>query len=175
MYSSRIRRLALGNFLWEGLERLSNPQQAQLKKGRLESETRSPRACAVICGICYWGQNMTFLEASWLGGICATAYPADCSWCRTPVAFYKTPSLSPCGPSTLQLLCTQETVLGSIQCNPYNTALSYVFCASSNLHCASIKGQGKKGIHRANTTTETLSWGGGNQREPYRRGKACLQ
>ena len=43
-------------------------------------------------------QNMTFLEASWLGGICATAYPADCSWCHTPLAFYKTPSLSPCGP-----------------------------------------------------------------------------
>lgn len=70
---------------------------------------------------------MTFLEASWLGGICATAYPADCSWCHTPLAFDKTPSLSPCGPSTLQLLCTQEAVLGSIQCNPHITALAQIY------------------------------------------------
>lgn len=41
---------------------------------------------------------MTFLEASQLGGICATAYPADCSQHHTPLAFYKTPSLSPCRP-----------------------------------------------------------------------------
>lgn len=97
VYYSRIERLALGN-VKKIKKRQSNLQQIQLKKGRLESEMlrKVPCACAVICGIHYWGQNMTFLEASQLGGICSTAYPADCRRRHTPLAFYKTPSLSPC-------------------------------------------------------------------------------
>lgn len=66
---------------------------------------------------------MTFLEASQLGGICATAYPADCSERHTPLAFYKHHHCLCVGPSTLQLLCAEETMMGSTQCNLYITAL----------------------------------------------------
>lgn len=49
---------------------------------------------------------MTFLEASQLEGICATAYPADCSGCHTPLALYKAPGLSPCRPlHTAVIVC----------------------------------------------------------------------
>jgi hypothetical protein len=56
--------------------------------------------------------------------------------------------------------------MGNAQCNPYITA------QSSKLHCANIKGQGKKGMHRANITTDILLyWGGGDQIKLYARGK----
>lgn len=142
MFYSRPGRLAFGKFL---LKR-KNLQQTQLKESWLESETPSkvPHAYAVICGIYYWGQNMTFLEASQLGGIWATAYPADCSGCHTPLAFSKTPLLSPCRSATLQLLCAEEPGGGNAQCNPYIRAPGYVFWTNCKLHCTNIKAQGKR-------------------------------
>lgn len=79
------------------------------------------------------------------------------------------------GPSTLQLLCAQQTVLGSIQCEPYIAALSYAFCASSQLHCANTKGHGKKGTHRANTTPETLSRGWRTSKRTTQKGKGVSE
>lgn len=104
----KTSRLAYLKFLLQSLKKKkSRPQR---KKSRLKSETLSKVSCvsAVICGIHYWSQNMTFLEASQCGGICATASPADCRGRHTPLAFYKTASLSPCRPLHSALIVCQE-------------------------------------------------------------------
>lgn len=87
---------------------------------------------------------MTFMEASQRGGIYATASPADCRGRHTPLAFYKTPSLSPCRPLHSALIVCQEASDGkytmqSIHCSP--RAMHFALTLNYTVQIAKAKEQ----------------------------------
>ena len=114
IYYSRIGRLALGNFLWEGLGRRAIYSKPSGRKAawNLRRWAKFPVPVLLFVAFIIEAKTWHFWRPLNLGGICATAYPADCSQHHTPLAFYKTPSLSPCRPLHTALIVHWEDSAG---------------------------------------------------------------
>lgn len=76
---------------------------------------------------------------------------------HVPLAFYKAPSLSPCGPLHTAVIVRPADSAGSIQCEPYIEALSYAFALAHNCTVQIQKATEERYTQSKHNTRDTVA------------------